>query len=72
MTQASSFEASAFGVSAARLAGQAGLLLGWRPSQFWSATPAELAAILTAALPSVGEGISRDTLNAMLEREANG
>lgn len=61
-----------FGVSAVRLAGQAGLLLGWSPTQFWAATPAELAALLAAALPPQGEGISRDTLNAMLEREADG
>ena len=34
--------------SAARLAGLAGALLGWRPDEFWSATPAELAAVLNA------------------------
>lgn len=26
----------------------AGALLGWRPEEFWSATPAELAAVLGA------------------------
>jgi hypothetical protein len=26
----------------------AGALLGWRPDEFWAATPAELAAVLTA------------------------
>ena len=26
----------------------AGALLGWRPDEFWTATPAELAAVLTA------------------------
>lgn len=34
-----------FGEAAARLAGLAGVL-GWRPDDFWSATPAELAATL--------------------------
>jgi uncharacterized phage protein (TIGR02216 family) len=34
--------------AAARLAGLAGALLGWRPEEFWRATPAELAAILAA------------------------
>lgn len=34
--------------SAARLAGIAGALLGWRPEEFWTATPAELAAVLGA------------------------
>ena len=24
-------------------------MLGWRPDEFWSATPAEVAAVLTAA-----------------------
>ncbi|MFN2472787.1 MAG: phage tail assembly chaperone, partial [Sphingomicrobium sp.] len=35
-----------FGASAARLAGAAAALLGWRPGEFWSATPAELASVL--------------------------
>ena len=34
--------------AALRLAGAAGLLLGWRPGEFWAATPAELAAVLNA------------------------
>ncbi|EQB33302.1 phage tail assembly chaperone [Sphingobium ummariense] len=38
-----------FSERAARLAGIAGWLLGWRPDEFWRATPAELAAVLAAA-----------------------
>jgi Phage tail assembly chaperone protein, TAC len=34
--------------SACRLAGFSGALLGWRPDEFWKATPAELAAIVSA------------------------
>ena len=34
--------------SALRLAGQAGALLGWRPHEFWAATPAELACVFGA------------------------
>ena len=34
--------------AAARLAGLAGVLLGWRPDDFWRATPAELAGVLRA------------------------
>jgi uncharacterized phage protein (TIGR02216 family) len=34
------------GEVAARLSGAAALLLGWRPGEFWEATPAELAAAL--------------------------
>jgi hypothetical protein len=37
-----------FVAHAARLAGLAGALLGWRPNEFWDATPAELTAILNA------------------------
>ena len=39
---------SSFGEAAARLSGAAAMLLGWRPGDFWSATPAELAAVLGA------------------------
>lgn len=35
--------------TAARLAGVAGWLLGWRPDEFWRSTPAELEAVLRAA-----------------------
>ncbi|KQN00862.1 hypothetical protein ASE85_09590 [Sphingobium sp. Leaf26] len=38
-----------FADGAGRLAGVAGWLLGWRPDEFWRATPAELAAVLRAA-----------------------
>ncbi|PZU08983.1 MAG: phage tail assembly chaperone [Sphingobium sp.] len=38
-----------FGEGAARLAGVAGWLLGWRPATFWRATPQELACVLRAA-----------------------
>jgi hypothetical protein len=35
-----------FGEAAARLCGPAAMLLGWRPNEFWEATPAELAMAL--------------------------
>ncbi|WHO40507.1 phage tail assembly chaperone [Sphingobium sp. AP49] len=37
-----------FAEAAVRLAGIAGWLLGWRPDEFWRATPAELEAVLAA------------------------
>ena len=37
-----------FADAAVRLAGVAGVLLGWRPRDFWEATPAEIAAVLDA------------------------
>ena len=35
--------------TAARLAGVAGWLLGWRPDEFWRSTPVELETVLRAA-----------------------
>ena len=37
--------------SAAALCGQCALLLGWRPNEFWDATPAELACVFSAYAP---------------------
>ncbi|HEX7871858.1 MAG TPA: phage tail assembly chaperone [Sphingobium sp.] len=33
----------------------AALLLGWRPGEFWAATPAELAAILDGMTDGAGD-----------------
>ena len=38
-----------FGPAALRLCALAARLLGWRPAEFWAATPAELTAIVTDA-----------------------
>lgn len=40
-----------FSSGAARLAGIATVLLGWRTDEFWRATPAELATIFAALAP---------------------
>jgi hypothetical protein len=45
--------ADSFAVRAARLAGIAGAALGWRPSEFWATTPAELHVIFQVL---VGDG----------------
>mgnify|MGYP001544601571 CR=1 FL=1 len=49
-----------FGEAAARLCSAASSLLGWRPEEFWRATPAELATALaaTAAEPLPPERIA--------------
>jgi hypothetical protein len=57
-----------FGLEAVRLQGIAARLLGWRPDHFWKATPAELIASLTSN-DEHREGISRDELKTMMERE---
>lgn len=44
-----------FALAAGRLAGLAGVMFGWRPDEFWGATPAELGAVV-AALAEQGAG----------------
>ena len=53
-----------FGDAAARLFGAAAMLLGWRPGEFWEATPAELLAVLQPLTP-VAEGADAELLDAL-------
>ena len=62
----------AFADGAARLAGLIPRALGWRPGDFWDATPAELAAILSSGEAGADEPLNRTELDRMLEREADG
>ena len=57
-----------FSEAAARFAGLAGALLGWRPDEFWRATPAELGAVLEAMLGPEWEAASRSDLERMMQR----
>lgn len=57
-----------FSEAAARLAGLAGALLGWRPDEFWRATPAELGAVLEAMLGPESETASRSDLERLMQR----
>jgi uncharacterized phage protein (TIGR02216 family) len=57
-----------FSHSAASLAGLAGALLGWRPDEFWRATPAELAAVLEALAGPREAGVTRGELARLMER----
>lgn len=67
-------DASEFADSAARLAGMAGALLGWRPAEFWAATPAELAVIVTAMLHGDAAALPTDraTLQQLMEAFPDG
>ena len=47
-----------------RLAAQ---VLGWRPTDFWAATPVELASAL--APPEGGGALGRNELTRMMERD---
>lgn len=56
-----------FGDAAARLCNAAGLLLGWRPGEFWDATPAELALAFQAPGDALGAP-DRTTIEALRRR----
>ena len=57
---------ASFGLSALRLQGAAAGVLGWRPGEFWEATPAELAGAL--GIDDGGEPVDRATLSELLAR----
>ncbi|MEA3064041.1 MAG: hypothetical protein QOJ27_476 [Sphingomonadales bacterium] len=61
-----------FSEAAARLAGLAGALLGWRPGEFWPATPAELGAVLEAMLGPGEMAASRTDLERLMKRFPDG
>lgn len=65
-----------FADAARRLAGAAALALGWRPEEFWRATPAELAAVFDALRDarseSGGAPLTRGELAALMERDRDG
>lgn len=62
---------AAFGRGALRLAGLSARALGWRPGEFWAATPAELAA---AIADPAGEflPVSRTEIEILMERDSDG
>ena len=57
-----------FGPGARRLAGVVGRLLGWRPDEFWAATPAELAAIFAPEQAAIAP-LSRAELTRLMEHD---
>ena len=61
-----------FSDSAGRLAGLAAVLLGWRPEEFWRATPAELAGVLAALTGGNTAAVTRDELTRLKERFPDG
>jgi hypothetical protein len=65
---------AAFGPGAVRLAGLMARLAGWRPGEFWAATPAEAAAVLAGWVEDhePAAGVDRDTLAAMMEAFPDG
>jgi hypothetical protein len=65
-------ERETFATGARRLAGLVPRLLGWRPGEFWDATPAELAAILGDGEASPPAALSRSELSELMERDGDG
>lgn len=57
-----------FALGAKRLAGLAGVLLGWSPDSFWRATPAELRAALEALAGPREQPLGRGEMDALKER----
>lgn len=57
-----------FTPAASRLAGLAARALGWRPGEFWAATPSELALSLGAEDPAALPP-SRAEVMTMIERD---
>lgn len=57
-----------FAPAALRLAGLAGRLLGWRPAEFWAATPAELAAVLAPETDAPAP-LDRAALSRLMEQD---
>lgn len=60
-----------FAVGALRLAGFTARALGWRPDDFWNATPAELAAILAPDGDAVTP-LARADLERLMEHLGDG
>lgn len=58
-----------WGARAVKLYGLAARLLGWRPAEFWAATPAELFAALGP--PEAGEDapLERAELNRLMDQD---
>lgn len=59
-----------FAASARRAAGLAGVLFGWRPDEFWAATPEELMTLAEAGGEEAAAG--GDLLKALMEQYPDG
>ena len=57
-----------FGAAALGLFALAARLLGWRPADFWAATPAELVAALSPRCDA-GQNFDRVELEKLMEQD---
>lgn len=72
MTTFADARVSSFAEAAGRLAGLAGAVFGWRPDDFWRATPAELAALVRACAPEAAAPPDAATIAALQEAFPDG
>ena len=56
-----------FSESAVRLAGLMGAMFGWRPGEFWEATPAEVAVVIRELAGEAPAAASPDDLARLME-----
>ena len=61
-----------FAARAVQLCGETARLLAWKPADFWAATPAELACILSAGNEPAGRPLAREDLRSMMEQDPDG
>jgi hypothetical protein len=62
-----------FADAARRCCAVSARLLGWRPAEFWDATPGELAMALADPSASASTAPpSRETIARMMERDCDG
>lgn len=63
----------AFGSCAVRLLGVIARVAGWRPEDFWAATPADVRAVLAGWVEADGDaGFDGAALAAMMEQFPDG
>jgi uncharacterized phage protein (TIGR02216 family) len=61
-----------FAAAAVRLAGFGCAMLGWRPDEFWRATPAELAAVVAALTGDTPAALDARGVAALMEEFPDG
>lgn len=61
-----------FAATAAKLAGAAGMAFGWRPEEFWRATPTELGALVTVLAGEAAEPADAALLARLKEQFPDG
>ncbi len=61
-----------FAEAAGRAAGWAGVAFGWTPAAFWTATPAELGALVRAMAGDAPDPCDTNTIAMLKERFPDG